>query len=79
MTTNDQMEIRIYQAPPDTDVFGLRAMPLFSLTDRVEVELPDGTLLYGVVLHDWAEIRSDDSRVLTKTIHVHGTTQGGAQ
>lgn len=79
MTTNDQMQIRIYKAPPDTDVYGLRAMPLFSLTDRVEVELPDGTILYGVVLSEWDEIRSDDSRVLTKTIRVHGTALGGAR
>ena len=79
MTDNDQMEIRIYQAPPNTDVYGLRAMPLFSLTERVKVELPDGTLLYGVVLSDLVEIESDDSRVLTKTIRVHGTVLGGAE
>ena len=79
MTTNDQMKIRIYKAPPDTDVYGLGTMPLFSPTERVEVELPDGTLLYGVALSEWDEIRSDDSRVLTKTIRVHGTAPGGAR
>lgn len=79
MTDNDEMQIRIYQSPPDTDVYGRRAVPLFSLTDHVEVELPDGTLLYGVVLSDWDEIRSDDSRVLTKTVRVHGTVLGGAR
>ena len=79
MTTNDQMKIRTYKAPPDTDVCGLGTMPLFSPTERVEVELPDGTLLYGVVLSEWDEIRSDDSRVLTKTIRVHGTAPGGAR
>ena len=76
MTDNDQMEIRIYQAPPNTDVYRFGAMPLFSSTDHVEVELPDGTLLYGVVLSDLAEIESDDSRVLTKTIRVHGIEKG---
>ena len=71
MTTNDQMQIRIYKAPPDTDVYGLRAMPLVSPAEAVEVELPDGTMLYGVVMSEWDEIRSD-SRVLTKTIRVYG-------
>ena len=72
MTTNDQMHIRIHQAPPDTGVFGLgRPSLLNRMADRVVVELPDGTLLYGVVLSEWSEIRSDDSRVLTKTIRVH--------
>lgn len=79
MTDNDEMQIRIYQAPPNTDVYGRGAMPLFSPTDRVEVELPDGTLLYGVVLSEWAEIRSDDSRVLTQTVRVHGSARGGAR
>ena len=79
MTDNDQMEIRIHQAPPNTDVYGRGAMPLFSLTERVKVELPDGTLLYGVTLETWVEIESDDSRVLTKTIRVHGIEPGGAR
>ena len=79
MTTNDQMKIRIYKAPPDTDVYGLGTMPLISPAERVVVELPDGTLLYGVVLSEWDEIRSDDSRVLTQTIRVHGTASGGAR
>ena len=76
MTDNGQMEIRIYQAPPNTDVYGLRAMPLFSLTERVKVELPDGTLLYGVTLETRDELSSDDSRVLTKTIRVHSIEKG---
>ena len=76
MTDNGQMEIRIYQAPPNTDVYRFGAMPLSRLADHVEVELPDGTLFYGVVLSDLAEIESDDSRVLTKTIRVHSIEKG---
>lgn len=75
MTTNDEMEIRIHQAPPDTDVHGLRAMPISSLADRIEVELLDGTMLYGVVVSEWSEI-TNDSRVLTKTIRVYGIEPG---
>ena len=76
MTDNDQMEIRIHQAPPNTDVYGRGAMPLFSPTDHVVVELPGGMLLYGVTLETWVEIESDDSRVLTKTIRVHSIEKG---
>lgn len=79
MTTNDQMQITIQKAPPNTDVYGRGIVPLLSLTERVEVELPDGTMLYGVVLSEWNEIRSDDSRVLTKTIRVYGIEPGGAE
>ena len=78
MTTNDLMQIRIHRAPPETEVYGRGTMPLNRMADRVEVELPDGTLLYGVVLSELDEIRSD-SRVLTKTIHVHGTAMGGSR
>ena len=78
MTTNDQMKIRIHKAPPDTDVYELGAMPLISPAEAVCIELPDGTMLYGVVLSEWDEIRSD-SRVLTKTIRVHGIEPGGAE
>jgi hypothetical protein len=76
MTTNDQMKIRIHQAPPNTDVYGLGAMPLINPAEAVEVELPDGTMLYGVVVSEWDEI-TNDSRVLTKTIRVH-SIEGGA-
>lgn len=79
MTTNNQMKIRIHKAPPDTDVYGLGIMPLIDPAEAVEVELPDGTMLYGVVMSEWDEIRSDDSRVLTQTIRVHGTASGGAR
>ena len=78
MTTNDQIQIRIHQAPPNTDVYGLGAMPLSSLADRIEVELLDGTLLYGVVLSEWDEIGSE-SRVLTKTIRVYGIEKGATE
>ena len=78
MTTNDLMQIRIHRAPPETEVYGRGLMPLTHMADRVEVELPDGTLLCGVVTSEWDEITSE-SRVLTKTIHVHGTALGGAR
>lgn len=70
MTTNSQMKIRIHQAPPNTDVYELGTMPLITPAEAVEIELPDGTLLCGVVTSEWDEIRSQ-SRVLTKTIRVH--------
>ena len=78
MTTNDQMQIRIHQAPPNTDVYGLGLMPLNSLAERVEVELPDGTLLYGVVLSESVEI-DGHVRVVTKTIRAYGIEPGGAR
>ena len=77
MTTNDQMQIRIHKAPLNTELYEFGAMPLIDPADRVEVELPDGTLLYGVVMSEWAEIRSDDSRVLTQTVRVYGIEPGG--
>ena len=70
MTTNDQMEIRFHKAPPDTELYGLGTMPLIAPAEAVEVELPDGTVIYGVVTSEWDEI-TDQSRVLTKTIRVH--------
>lgn len=79
MTTNNQMKIRIHKAPLNTGSYGLGIMPLIDPAEAVEVELPDGTMLYGVVMSEWDEIRSDDSRVLTKTIRVHGTASGGAR
>ena len=78
MTTNDLMQIRIHKALPDTDVYELGTMPLISPAEAVCIELPDGTMLYGVVMSEWDEIRSD-SRVLTKTIRVHGIEPGGAE
>ena len=78
MTKNDQMQIRIHRTPPETESYGLRPMLFRNPAERVEVELPDGTLIYGVVMSEWDEIRSD-SRVLTKTIHVHGTAMGGSR
>lgn len=79
MTTNNQMKIRIHKAPPNTEMYGLGTMPLISPAEAVCIELPDGTLLYGVVLSEWDEIRSDGSRVLTQTVRVHGTALGGAR
>ena len=78
MTTNDQMQIRIHRTPPETELYGLGPMPLNRMAERVEVELQDGTMLYGVVMSEWDEIRSD-SRVLTKTIRVYGIEPGGAR
>lgn len=78
MTTNDQMQIRFHKAPLNTGSYGLGIMPLIDPAEAVEVELPDGTMLYGVVMSEWDEIRSE-SRVLTKTIRVHGTALGGAR
>ena len=78
MTDNDQMKIRIHKALPDTDVYELGTMPLISPAEAVCIELPDGTMLYGVVMSEWDEIRGD-SRVLTKTIRVHGIEPGGAE
>ena len=75
MTTNDQMQIRIHRTPPETELYGLGAMPLNRMAERVEVELQDGTMLYGVVMSEWDEIRGD-SRVLTKTIRVYGIEPG---
>ena len=75
MTDNDQMEIRIYQSPPNTDVYRLRTMPLINPAEAVCIELQDGTMLYGVVMSEWDEIRGD-SRVLTKTIRVYGIEPG---
>ena len=70
MTTNDQMQIRLHKTPLNTEIYGLGTMPLINPAEAVEVELPDGTMLYGVVLSEWDEITSE-SRVLTKTIRVH--------
>lgn len=70
MTTNDQMQIRLHKTPLNTEIYGLGTMPLISPAEAVEVELPDGTMLYGVVVSEWDEI-TDQLRVLTKTIRVH--------
>ena len=70
MTTNDQMQIRFHKAPLNTGSYGLGIMPLIDPAEAVEVELPDGTMLCGVVMSEWDEIR-DQGRVLTKTIRVH--------
>lgn len=78
MTTNDQMQIRFHKRPLESESYRLGTMPLINPAERVEVELPDGTMLYGVVMSEWDEIRSE-SRVLTKTIHVHGTAMGGSR
>ena len=78
MTKNDQMQIRFHKAPLNTGSYGLGIMPLIDPAEAVEVELPDGTMLYGVVMSEWDEIRSE-SRVLTKTVRVHGTAPGGAR
>lgn len=78
MSTNNQMEIRFHKMLRDTESYEFMTMPLNILSEAVEVELPDGTMLYGVVTSEWDEIRSD-SRVLTKTIRVHGTASGGAR
>ena len=76
MTKNDQMQIRFHKAPLNTGSYRLGTMPLINPAERVEVELPDGTMLYGVVMSEWDEIRSE-SRVLTKTVRVH-SIEGGA-
>lgn len=78
MTTNDQMQIRFHKVPPNTGSYGLGIMPLVAPAEAVEVELPDGTMLYGVVMSEWDEI-TDQSRLLTKTIRVHGIEPGGAR
>ena len=78
MTANSQAQIRFHKTLRDTDSYGLGTMPLINPAEAVEVELPDGTLLCGVVTSEWDEITSE-SRVLTKTIHVHGTALGGAR
>ena len=78
MTTNDQMQIRFHKLLRDTDSYGLGTMPLITPAEAVEVELPDGTMLYGVVMSEWDEIRSE-SKVLTKTIRVYGIEPGGAR
>ena len=70
MTANNQMQIRFHKTLRDTDSYGLGTMPLINPAEAVEVELPDGTMLYGVVMSEWDEI-ADQSRVLTKTIRVH--------
>ena len=70
MTANNQMQIRFHKAPLNTASYGLGIMPLIDPAEAVEVELPDGTMLYGVVMSEWDEI-TDQSRVLTKTIRVH--------
>lgn len=70
MTTNDQMKIRFHKTPLNTEMYGLGTMPLINPAEAVEVELPDGSMLYGVVMSEWDEI-TDQSRVLTKTIRVH--------
>ena len=70
MTTNSQMKIRFHKILRDTDSYGLGTMPLITPSEAVEVELPDGTMLYGVVMSEWDEI-TDQSRVLTKIIRVH--------
>jgi hypothetical protein len=53
-------------------------MPLIDPAEAVEVELPDGTMLYGVVMSEWDEI-TDQSRLLTKTVRVYGIEPGGAR
>ena len=70
MTTNDQMKIRLHKTPLNTEMYGLGTMPLINPAETVCIELPDGTMLYGVVMSEWDEI-TDQSRVLTKTIRVH--------
>ena len=77
MTDNDQMEIRIRQAPPNTDVYRFGAMPLFSPAEAVCIELPDGTMLYGTVTAESTEI-DGHVQVVTKTVRVHGIEPGGA-
>ena len=78
MTTNDQMQIRFHKAPLNTGSYGLGIMPLIDPAEAVEVELPDGTMLYGVVMSEWDEI-TDQSRLLTKTVRVYGIEPGGAR
>lgn len=70
MTANNQMQIRFHKAPLNTGSYGLGIMPLIDPAEAVAVELPDGSMLYGVVMSEWDEI-TDQSRVLTKTIRVH--------
>lgn len=71
MTTNNQMEIRFHKAPLNTEMYGLGTMPLISPAEAVEVELPDGTMLYGAVTSEWDEITSESRMTTTKTIRVH--------
>ena len=79
MSMSDQMIIRIHRTTPKAESYGLGLMLLHSPEECVEVELPDGRVLYGVVMSEWDEIKGE-SRVLTKTIRVHGTAPGdGAQ
>lgn len=78
MTTNDQMQIRLHKGPLESESYRLGTMPLINPAERVEVELPDGTMLYGVVMSEWDEI-TDQSRLLTKTVRVYGIEPGGAR
>lgn len=78
MTTNNQMKIKIHKAPLNTGSYGLGIMPLIDPAEAVEVELPDGTMIYGVVMSEWDEIR-DQGRMVTKTIRVHSIEKGATE
>ena len=78
MTANNQMQIRLHKTPLNTEMYGLGTMPLINPAEAVVVELPDGTMLYGVVVSEWDEITSE-SRVLTKTIRVHRIEKGATE
>lgn len=70
MTANNQMQIRFHKAPLNTASYGLGIMPLIDPAEAVEVELPDGTMLYGTVTAESVEI-DGHVRVVTKTVRVH--------
>lgn len=78
MTTNNQMEIRFYKALPKSEPYNPRIMPVIVPAETVCIELPDGTMLSGVVTSEWDEI-TGQSRITTKTIRVHGIALGGAR
>ena len=79
MTTNDQMQIRFHKMPLETESHGLMTMQVNNLAEAVEVELPDGTMLYGVVTSEWTEIRSQSQMTTTKTVRVHSIEKGDTE
>lgn len=78
MTTNDQMQIRFHKSPPNTEMYRLGTMPLINPAEAVEVELLDGTMLYGTVTAESTEI-DGHVRVVTKTVRVHSIEPGATE
>ena len=79
MTANSQAQIRFHKSLRDTDSYGLGTMPLINPAEAVEVELPDGTMLYGVVTSEWDEVTSQSLKTTTKTVCVHSIEPGGTR